>query len=88
MPRPMRRTRWAASCNCGTAGTYLLALTTSSRKRVDSTTVRSSASQSIRPSSVHVLRQVDGTEAAVFVGAEELFTAVVDHNAVGNEGMG
>src|SRR5512144_2060685 len=49
MPKPMRLARCAASFNCGTAGTYAFDSTTSSRKRVDSTTLWRSNSQSTVP---------------------------------------
>ena len=75
MPRPMRRARSAASLSCGTAGTYVLASTTLSRKCVESTLLSSSLLQSTAAIRRDVLGQVDGAEAAVFVRPEPLLAA-------------
>ena len=71
----MRRARSAASRSCGTAGTYLFASTTLSRKRVETTTLIAQLLPVHLAVLGDVLREVDRAEAAVLVGPQQLLAA-------------
>ncbi len=77
MPSPMRRALCAASVNWGTAGTYALASTTSSRKRVEVTTLwrrRFPIHGTVRAA---VFVEVHRAKTAILVGAQPLLPARV-----------